>query len=165
MTAPVVDADRTRKALAGVAATAPLTEAAFCGACSSEATERVYDEVFRRAACVLESGRPVILDASFRTRALRARARDLAKRYGVPFFFLECRAAREACERRLRKRALGPCVSDGRREILQDFIDRWERVDELSPGEHFVVDTGQAREATRQNLSRRLPSWPPGLNG
>ena len=165
MTAPVVDADRTRKALLGLEATAPAKDAPFCGAYSAEVTEQVYTEMFRRAAAVLESGRPVLLDASFRCRSQRARARELAREHGVPFFFLECRIGRDECLRRLDERATRPSVSDGRREILDEFAAQWEPVTELPKAEHVVVDTSQPREVTLRALGSRLPSWPPGLNG
>jgi predicted kinase len=165
MNAPVVDADRTRKALLGVPETAKLHDDAFCGAYSQGATDRVYEEIFRRASCVLASGRPVILDASFRSRALREGARSLATRYGVPFFFVECRVGREETERRLEKRAQSPCVSDGRREVLDAFVAQWEPTEELASAEHVVLDTSRPVEATMEELNRRLPAWPAGLVG
>src|SRR5690606_28858168 len=106
--APVIDADRTRKQMLGVAADTALPGAPFAGAYAPEATERVYRELLRRAARVLASGRSVILDASFRSTSLRAAARELARAHGVPFRFLECRAPGEVLRDRLRRRAAGP---------------------------------------------------------
>jgi predicted kinase len=114
---------------------------------------------------VLDSGRPVILDASFRSRALREGARSLARRHGVPFFFVECRVSREEMERRLEKRAQDPCVSDGRREILDAFIATWEPTEELASAEHVLLDTSRPVDAILDTLRRRLPAWPSGLNG
>jgi aminoglycoside phosphotransferase family enzyme len=82
MPAPVVDADRTRKHLAGVAPEHPLPEGPWAGFYSPEFTRKVYSELCRRASAVLASGRPVILDASFRSRAHRAEAK-LAHSTGV----------------------------------------------------------------------------------
>src|SRR5262249_31789082 len=76
--APIVDADRTRKSMLGVAATRKLHDPAWSGAYDPAFTEEVYAEVLRRAAVVLDSGRPVVIDASFRSVEMRRRARELA---------------------------------------------------------------------------------------
>lgn len=163
MSAPVVDADHTRKQLLGVQATAPVHDGAWQGAYDLAFTEAVYAEVFRRAGVVLASGRSVIVDASFRSRALRARARDLATRYGVPFRLVECRASPEVCRARLRERARGASVSDGRLEIFDDFVARWEPIDELPADEHIVIDTGSPLADNLVVLRNALQTWPPGL--
>ncbi|HEX7668598.1 MAG TPA: AAA family ATPase, partial [Polyangiaceae bacterium] len=141
MGAPVIDADRTRKALARVAPTAPLAEAPWAGAYAPEMTARVYAEVLRRARSVLSSGRAVVLDASFRSRDLRALARELARAQDVPFYFVECRASIQDCRKRLAERARSASVSDGRAEIFDQFVAKFEPVTELPAADHLVVDT------------------------
>ncbi len=165
LTAPVVDTDHARKFLAGVAPDTPLPDPAWSGRYDDLTSERVYDEVFRRARVVLESGRPVVIDASFRTRAARDRARILASEAGVPFVFVECRAPIEVCRRRLEERARRPGVSDGRPEILDAFAARFEPVDELPPARHIVVDTTQPLDQNLETLRRSLAAWPEGLTG
>ena len=105
---PVVSSDRVRKALAGVRATERAPEGAYSAAFSA----RTFDELFRRAAVVLDSGRGVVLDATFRERALRLRARDLARRHGRRFLFVETVCDEATLRERLRRRAAGPSVSD-----------------------------------------------------
>ena len=61
----------------------------------------LIDEVLRRAGVVLASGRPAIIDASFRTAAGRSAARDLASRHNVPFRFVECQAPLEVARDRM----------------------------------------------------------------
>lgn len=163
MTAPIVDADRTRKHLAGLASEEPAREAAFQGIYSPGFTEKVYREVFRRADAVLSSRRPVVLDASFRSRELRALARELASRRGVPFTFVECRAPETLLRRRLAQRETERGVSDGRLEIFDDFLARWEPVDEVPAEDHLVLDTSRSFEETEKTLRERLPVWPPGF--
>lgn len=165
MAAPVVDSDRTRKHLLGRRPTEPVREGAFAGGYDPRFTDEVYGEVLRRAGAVLASGRPVLIDASFRTRKMRASARELARDHGVPFVLVECRADLEVCRARLRRREKGPSVSDGRLEIFDDFVARWEAVDELSAAEHVVVDTGRPLPETTAALRARLPTWPPRLTG
>lgn len=141
--APVIDADRTRKDLLGVAPEEAIAEDAWQGAYSAQMSARVYAELIRRAEAVLRSGRSVVLDASFRTRAYRELARRLAVRHRVPFRFVECQAPLELCRERLEERRKKRSVSDGRLEIFDAFVQRYEAVDELPLGESIRLDTSR----------------------
>ncbi len=163
VTAPIVDADRTRKYLLGVEAERPVRVPSFEGPYSPAATTAVYEELLRRASAVLASGRPVVVDASFRSREHRAAAKRLAEEHGVPFHFVECRAGLAAIKRRLARREREAGVSDGRLEILDDFVASWQPVGELPASEHLVLDTGRPLAETVEMLRRRLDAWPPGL--
>lgn len=162
--APVVDADRTRKQMLGVRVTKPVHEGSWQGAYDPAFTEEVYAEVFRRAQVVVGSGRSVLVDASFRSRALRIRARELAARLGVPFRMIECRVDPDLARARLRERAKGASVSDGRLEIFDDFVARWEPVDELPAEEHLVLDTSRPIEDNLAAIREVVRTWPPGLS-
>ena len=153
---PVVSADLTRKQLLNSDPTDPHREAAFQGAYGERMTERVYEELLARAAHVLASGRSVVLDASFRSRAQRERARALALRTGAVPIFFECRCARNAAMERLARRAREPSVSDGRAEIYDEFAACFEPADELSDREHLVLDTEQPLERTVEAARARL---------
>ncbi len=155
---PVVVADRTRKHLIGVRPTEKLHDAPWSDHYGPEVTTRVYSEVLRRAEAVLSTGRSVVLDASFRTRAMREEARELAARYRVPFVFWECRASRDVCLERLRARAKEASVSDGRLEIFDDFVARWEPADELREDERLVIDTG-TRTDIQTLVEQSFASW------
>ncbi len=163
--APVIEADRTRKAMLGVEATRRVRETPWTGAYDPAFTGEVYAEVLRRAAVVLESGRPVILDASFRSRDMRRAARDLARAHHVPFRFVECRATPEVCRARLVRRERTGGVSDGRLEIFDAFCKRFEPVSELADYEHIVVDTTRTVSESSSALRARLATWPLGLAG
>lgn len=163
MAAPVVEADRTRKQLMGVEPTVKLFEGTFQGAYDPGFTQKVYDEVLRRGSKVLGSGRPVILDASFRSASMRRAARELAERFRVPFRFIECGADPEVCKSRLKARRVESEVSDGRLEIFDDFAKSFEAVTELSPGEHIRVDTGQPLASSLESLRKAVSTWPKGL--
>ena len=163
--APAVDADRTRKHLAGVGAQTPLREAAWQSAYSPGFTETVYSELFRRAESVLVSRRPVVLDASFRAASMRTEARALAERHGVPFVFVECRVDPPVSRARLRERERTTGVSDGRLEILDAFVSRFEPVEELPDSEHVVLDTSRPIDENVEILRGRLTSWPDGFTG
>jgi aminoglycoside phosphotransferase family enzyme/predicted kinase len=163
MSAPIVDADRTRKHLLGLRPTAHADEAAWAGAYDPRFSEEVYAEVFRRADAVLRSGRPVVVDASFRSVAARAQVREIASRNNVPFRFVECTAPLAVCRERLRQRDRRAAVSDGRAEVLDAFAARFERVTELSPPEHLAIDTSGTVEAAVSGVERELPVWPERL--
>lgn len=163
MSAPVIDTDRTRKAMMGVDASCPVHHAAWQGAYDPACTEKVYAEVLRRADVVLASGRPVVLDASFGSRDMRQAAQDLACRHNVAFRFIECRADPSVCRSRLAARAGAHGVSDGRLEIFDAFCARVEPVVELSPDDHIVLDTTRPLEESIAAVRPRIDAWPPGF--
>jgi predicted kinase len=166
LAAPVVEADRTRKSMIGVSATTRVHDGVFAGAYDRSFTEKVYAEVMRRASVVLASGRPVIIDASFRSPAMRLAAQAVSQQRGAPFHFVECRAPAEVCKSRLREREARPgTVSDGRLAIFDDFAKEWQPVTELPPGEHFTVDTSCAPAETHAAIRAHIATWPQGLAG
>jgi aminoglycoside phosphotransferase family enzyme/predicted kinase len=165
LSAPVIEADRTRKSMLGVDALRPLHEPAWSGPYNPDFSDRVYDELFRRASVVLGSGRPVVLDASFRSAPLRRMARDLAKAHGVPFRFVECRATAEVCRERLAGRARQQSVSDGRLSIFDEFCARYEPIVELGADEHLALDTTKPIDDSLATLRQFVETWPPGLVG
>jgi aminoglycoside phosphotransferase family enzyme/predicted kinase len=153
LAAPVLGSDRTRKRLMGHEPTDRLDGGTWTGAYSEGATDAVYEELLRLGDVVLSSGRPVVLDASFRSAEKRAAARFLAKRHGVPFLFVECQAPRALLIQRLGEReAAGTHESDARSDLLEAFEARFEPVDELDSSEHLRLDTSQRIETTRRVL-------------
>jgi aminoglycoside phosphotransferase family enzyme/predicted kinase len=159
---PVIDADRARKHLLGRPHTAPLHHPPFRGAYEPGISLQVYAELLRRAEVVVRSGRPAVLDASFRSRAERGHVRSLARRLRVPLLFVECRAPRQMIEARLRERAARTGVSDGRLEILDDFVASFEEITELPREQHVVLDTTLPIEASLVPACEALPRWPGG---
>lgn len=161
--APRVSSDVTRKQLCGVEATASLQSDAFDGAYTEAMTERVYAAMIERARAVLASGRPVVLDASFRTAEARAKVRAMAQEVDVPFVFVECSAPAEVCKARLREREGQATESDGRLALFEDFVARYEPPDELDAGQRIRIDTAGPLQRSLAPLEDRLPAWPPGL--
>ncbi|MGB5694252.1 MAG: AAA family ATPase [Polyangiales bacterium] len=154
LAAPVLSSDRTRKHLMGRKPTESISSEAWSGAYSPRATEAVYEELWRLAEAVLRSGRPVVIDASLRTRALRDTARRLAHQHDVPFVLVECMAPREVLRARLAEReSKGLHESDARSDLLDEFEKRFEPIDELSPSEHLRLDTSRPQEETRRHLA------------
>ncbi len=163
LSAPVVGSDRTRKHLLGVEPEVKVHVPAWRKGYTPERTAQVYEEVLRRGAAVLRSQRPVVLDASFRSRHHRKAARRLAADHGVPFTFVECRTEIEILKERLRRRAQTTSVSDGRLEILDDFAASWQPVDELPASEYVMLDTSRSLDDNVELLRDRMPTWPTGL--
>lgn len=153
LAAPVLSSDRTRKHLMGREPAESVRSEAWSGAYSPNATKAVYDELWRLADIVLSSGRPVVIDASFRTAAMREGGRRMADRHGVPFMLVECGAPGELIAKRLRAReSSGVHESDARTDLLDEFEKHFEPIDELPPSEHLLVDTSRPRYETRRLL-------------
>jgi predicted kinase len=142
--APVVSADAARPTQAS--AQEPEAEDAV-----------TYTEVLRRAAHVLAAGRPVVLDAGFPTRALRARVRAFAAEQGAPLVFVECRADASATRRRLEQRARREGVPAAhwlaRRERL---LATWEPLREVPRERHVLVDTTREGASCLPRVERAL---------
>lgn len=163
MSAPVVDADRTRKQLLGVDPRTKIYTGTWSGAYDPHFTDKVYEEVMRRAGSVLASGRAVILDATFRSKAMRRSAKELSARFSVPFRFVECVVDSELCKSRLRRRKVENEVSDGRIEIFDEFAKSFEPVTELPAEEHIKADTSEPLPITIESIRPFLGVWPKGL--
>ncbi|MBI4312950.1 MAG: AAA family ATPase, partial [Chloroflexi bacterium] len=153
--AAVVSSDALRKELTGLEPTERHFEPWGQGLYSPEMTERTYAALLERAREHLESGRSVVLDASYRKTAWREGPRRLAQELGAQVWALEVVCPRALVLQRLERRlAAGPSVSDGRPEILtaqeQDF-------DPVGPGwPHLVVDTARPIEENVQAVLARL---------
>jgi aminoglycoside phosphotransferase family enzyme/predicted kinase len=153
LAAPVVSSDRLRKHLLEVEPTDSLETEPWSGAYAPETTARVYDTLFSAAETIVRSGRPVILDASFRTGTMRHRAQTLADCLGVPFTFIECVAPRDVILERLAKReSANGHESDARPSLLDEFERNYEPVTELTPDVHLQLDTAQPKDATVETL-------------
>jgi len=125
----------------------PLHEAHWSRGFAPGFEEEVYAELLRLAEQELEDGRSVVLDACFPRRAQRLAARSLARRRGVPFLLVECRANEATIRARLAARETETHAS-GWQAIHDDLAAHWEPVAELAEDEHLVVGTdGTVAEA------------------
>jgi uncharacterized protein len=138
LAAPVVSSDRTRKATAGLAATAPGDPSLY----TPESLARNYREVLARAEEVLASGRGVILDATFSSRRWRQESAALAQRRGARFVLIEVRCPdRAVLAGRLAERRRGGSVSDATEADLDRSLASYQPLDAADPGPQVVVDT------------------------
>ena len=140
--AVVIASDRVRKHLHGVAPTERLSEGWGSGAYAPEQTDRVYAALWERARPVLESGRPVILDATHSRRAHRSGARRLARELGVRVFAVEVRCDPERARERLARRAAaGTDPSDAGPEAVEPSARGFEPLDEWPEADRVAVST------------------------
>jgi aminoglycoside phosphotransferase family enzyme/predicted kinase len=125
LAAPVVDSDRTRKALAGLGP----TERGGAALYTEEGRARAYDELLRRADGVLGSGRAVVLDATFSEASRRRQACRLARARGADLVVVELGCAAPTLRARLERRRGGASVSDATDAELDALARRYEPPD------------------------------------
>jgi len=137
-----IRSDVIRKKLARLSEDEHRFEGFGEGIYSEEFFRLTYDTLFNLASEALQRGEAVLIDASFKKRAYRNRAKKLALQFGVPLLLVECRCSDETAKQRLFKRSKNKEEpSDGRWEIYREQQAVFEKVTELSAGEHLVLDT------------------------
>ncbi len=146
--AVVLRTDETRKRLAGV----PSAERLDATAYTASATDQVYEAMFHEACVLLAAGRAVVLDATFLSADLRARAEALATTAGVTFRGVWLDAPPEVLATRIEGRS--DDASDATLATLerQTRLDvgqvTWPRIDATGPAEDsaqaWVADPAQA---------------------
>ena len=164
-TAVVVSSDRVRKHLAGLAPSDHVAAAVSAGMYTEEHTREVYAGLLERAQPVTNSGRVVVLDATFSRRDDRALAVEFARLRGLPVLIVETRCSRAGTLRRLADRTrLATDPSDAGPDFYTESVARFAPVDEAGPWTHLVVDT-EAR-GWRQFLQGRVYEWAgPSIRG
>jgi predicted kinase len=158
--AVILSSDRIRRRLLGE----PDQKVSWReGRYAESAALRVYDALFERAAPVTESGRTVILDASWSRRDLRERARAFAAERKARCLFVEVRCSRLLALTRLAQRQReGRDPSEAGPELYDRFAASFEALEagiEWPARDHWVIDTEGAD--WRGALARQLASAPP----
>jgi aminoglycoside phosphotransferase family enzyme/predicted kinase len=145
--APLLDAihlqsDVERKRLAGLAAAERSGSGLAAQMYSPEATGHLYAHLAESAGDMLAAGWNVIIDATFGTRAERARLREVARRLAVPLQVIHCRAPVGILQRRLRQRAaLGTDASEADATVLDWQLRHLEPLDAQEDLPVVEVDT------------------------
>jgi aminoglycoside phosphotransferase family enzyme/predicted kinase len=136
--ARIVESDRVRKAMHGVAAETHLPPKAYTPAIS----ERVYAEMAWRAGLILSEGGTVVADAVFDRLSDRERIARVAQARSVPFFGVWLEADPALLWERVRDRSGGP--SDATVDVLSRQLARkvecsdWDRLDAAQPTARIV---------------------------
>lgn len=158
--AEIIRSDVVRKEMLSRKASERHYEPFGAGIYSEEISQKTYERVFELAAAALEAGRSVIIDASFRTKAERERARALAETLGADLYVVESVCPGDVVRKRLDRRMSDRNeASDGRWEIYHEQKARFEKIDEFPNDRHIIIDTsGSETETTREAVLRiRLP--------
>jgi aminoglycoside phosphotransferase family enzyme/predicted kinase len=136
----VLSSDVTRKRLIAehCAETIETASAGFgAGAYGKGWTRRTYTALVRAACSRIDSGRSVILDATWSSRAYRHHATRMAMKRGAQPLFLECDCAREVALERLARRWQArmsgvfdsdapSAASDGRPDLYDAQAAAWQ---------------------------------------
>lgn len=127
--ARIVESDRIRKAMHGVAPETRLPEKAYC----PDVSVKVYRELAWRVALILEYGAPVVVDAVFDKPDHRALVESAASASYVPFTGVWLHADPALLWKRVSERRSG--VSDATIDVLSRQLQRdpgdvaWTRLD------------------------------------
>jgi uncharacterized protein len=129
---------------------------------SSTASEQTYDHLEHLAAELLDSGLPVIVDATFLRRNDRERFERLAHRRRARFVMLVLHAPAEVLRSRIEQRQrAGSDASDADVAVLQQQIASHEMpADEQNPA-HITLDATQGPAALVEAICTRLPPFRP----
>lgn len=151
--AEVIRTDVLRKQLLSIAPAEKHHDAFGQGIYAGDITRQTYEKAVELAAETINQGRPVIIDASFRSRSDRALAVRLAAKLRVPLYVVECTCPDDTVKIRLEKRMLDrDNPSDGRWEILQEQKKQYEAINEISANQCFLVDTSADPEMLRRKI-------------
>jgi hypothetical protein len=138
----VLSSDRVRKELAGIEPGERRRVGIGEDIYSEPWTETTYRKMIQSAESYLQSGQGVLLDATFLKADYRALCIELATRLRLPLLFIECRAAREAVQERLRRREeAGKDLSDATWSIYLELERAFAPLVELRPEEWVAVVT------------------------
>ena len=150
----VIRSDVVRKELAGLEASDHRYEN-FGGGIYSEAFfDATYDTLFKKAAEILEDGKSVIIDASFKKRKYLEGARETARRCKTPLLAIECVCSDDEIKRRLDARLHEEKnISDGRWEIYKQQKKSFEVITELSKKEHLRVNADKSLASIMDSIT------------
>jgi aminoglycoside phosphotransferase family enzyme/predicted kinase len=140
---PVVDADTTRKRLAGLGP----TERAGPEHYTEDFSLRTYRELGAAAAAELAEAGGVIVDATARRLADRDAFRAGLGECSAPLLFARCEAPDAVLLERARERARRPGrVSDADVEVVERQLGSFEPLDEVAAERVAAIDTEQSIE-------------------
>ncbi len=152
-----LSSDVTRKRLAGMEPQERRHVAFGADIYGPESTARTYQALLEEAAALLDQGRSVVVDASFREAGERQKFLTLARGKGVPFLFALCEAEDAVVRRRLTERVQqGAGASDGRWELYARQKATFQPPDDIPPESLLRLDTARPAESAVRDLLARL---------
>lgn len=145
-----IRSDIERKRMHGVAATEHGESGIAGGLYSADVTDATYRRLLDVVQPILESGRGVLVDATFLKRRHRDLFRDFAAQAGVAFAIVDFTAPESVLRGRIAARArLGADASDADQAVLQHQIRSGEALQADELGVVFGYDASRPVEQAR----------------
>jgi len=136
--------DVERKRLHGLARDARSGSALGAGIYNNAASMETYAQLGSLAVRTIEAGYPVIVDATFLSRARRAAFRAIATELRVPFLILDFHADAAELRRRVgRRQEAGQDASEAGLAVLERQLQEDEPLDAGEADRALAVDTTQ----------------------
>lgn len=153
----IVQSDRVRKRLAGLAPSQRIRSAYGIGIYSDGFSRLTYYTMLGEATESLRHNRGVILDATFKAAAERNRVRGLAMRFHMPILFVECVVSSEEAVRRLERRmTLSNEASDATPEVYAMQQAEFEPISEVPAASHVTINTDRGQEQVVHDIEAAL---------
>ena len=124
--AHLVSTDSVRKDIEGINKFERHHDAYNTGLYSPEKMLFTYNKIFEKADKILKNGENVILDATFKNKDLRDRAKNIAFKNNSYFLIINCTCPEDKVKLYLEKRVKKKSISDGRWEIYLKQKDSFE---------------------------------------
>jgi len=115
--ADLISTDSVRKELEGIDKFERHHDAYNTGLYSPEKMLYTYKKALEKAEVLLNKGKNVVLDATFKTKELRDMAKKIAEKTNANFLILYCTCPEKIVKKYLEERVKKKSVSDGRWEI------------------------------------------------
>jgi predicted kinase len=149
--------DILRKELAQISPAEHRFEKFHQGIYSADFSRKTYPILFQQSLHLLNSGKSVILDASFQKQVDRQAAQALARKADADFLLIECQCSEGEIERRLARRAQKENEpSDGRWEIFADQKKIYEGVEGFPADLFLPLNTERPREECLAQIFQHL---------
>jgi predicted kinase len=155
----ILASDRVRKQLVGISPEEHKYEEFDEGIYSKELTEKTYLRMIEEGKKIILEGQSVVLDACFPKKWQRQKAFDAAKEANAQFLCIEFICPEEVVRKRLERRLDSKeGISDGRWEIYCAQKETFDKIDDLTPNFHFVIDSSKPIEDSKRKIIERLES-------
>ena len=96
---------------------------------SEEEKACVYDEMIKLTEKALQSGKNVIVDATFYQKKVRDRFLELAKKLGNESYVVRCTLHESQIKKRVEMRKKGKCESDADFGVYLKIKEKFEKID------------------------------------
>ncbi len=157
---PVVASDIVRKRLAHLGPFEPARPEHY----SARFTRATYEQLGRDALLALRRSDSVIVDATCRSRGVRALLLDRLRRVGMTRLVIRCEVPLALAVERAARRLHDPQrVSDATPQIAGEQFRIFEELDERSDGSVLRLDTAQALDTQVAEIARAVDRF--GLGG